>query len=325
MGYVDGPLDSVLAQVVGDEEELLRVRAWEVEESPEDLGYSLVKDWPNLPNGWRLGQVAGVAVDHLGHYYLYHRGEEAPPLICFDRAGEYIRSWGEGVFGRPHMAKCDGEGDIWLIDDGGHALYLHSMEGEVVRKLGTPRVPGEDGVHFNRPTDIAFGLNGGFYVSDGYGNRRVARFDAGLNFHGQWGSEGEGEGQFVLPHAITVGPKGRVYVADRTKWRVEIFSPEGVYLRQVDPHREALRTGLRPGRVLLHLRRHQREGDEDGCRGQDSGLLRLSRRGRGRARQRPRHSGGPEWRHPCRPPRWPGAAVREGLAIETRSCPINCQ
>jgi sugar lactone lactonase YvrE len=232
MGYVDGPLDIVLAQVVEDEEELLRVRAWQVEESPEDLGYSVVKGWPRLPTGWRLGQVAGVAADHLGHYYLYHRGKEAPPLICFDRSGAYVRSWGEGVFDRPHMAKCDGEGNIWLIDDGGHALYLYSTEGEVVGKLGTRGVPGEDGAHFDRPTDIALGLDGGFYVSDGYDNRRVARFDAGLGFLGQWGSEGEGEGQFVLPHAITVGPKGLVYVADCTKWRVEIFSHKGEYLKQ---------------------------------------------------------------------------------------------
>ena len=232
MSYVDGPLDSVLAQVVGDEEELLGVRAWEVEDSPLDLGYSVVRDWPKLPNGWRLGQNAGVAVDKLGHYYLYQRGREAPPLICFDRAGEYVRSWGKGAFGRPHMAKCDEGDNIWLIDDGGHALYLYSKEGAIMRKLGTRGVPGEDGAHFNRPTDIAFGLDGGFYVSDGYGNRRVARFDSGLNFLGQWGSEGEGEGQFVLPHAITVGPRGLVYVADRTKWRVEVFSPEGEYLRQ---------------------------------------------------------------------------------------------
>jgi sugar lactone lactonase YvrE len=130
------------------------------------------------------------------------------------------------------MAKCDEEDNIWLIDDGGHALYLYSKEGEVMRKLGTKGVPGEDGAHFNRPTDIAFGLDGGFYISDGYGNRRVARFDSELNFLGQWGSEGEGEGQFVLPHAITIGPRGLVYVADRTKWRVEIFSPGGEYLRQ---------------------------------------------------------------------------------------------
>jgi len=130
------------------------------------------------------------------------------------------------------MAKCDRDDNILLIDDGGHILYLYSPDGKLLRTLGTKGVKGEDGTHFNQPTDIAFGLRGEFYVSDGYGNRRVARFDKNLRFLGQWSSEGEGEGQFVLPHAITTDAEGLVYVADRTKWRVEVFSPEGNFLRQ---------------------------------------------------------------------------------------------
>lgn len=232
MEFVDGPLDEVLAEPADDEEALLRVRAWEVEESPADLGYTAVRGWPRLPRSWRLGQVAGVAVDAEGRYYVYHRGREAPPLICFDRRGRVIRSWGRGTYVRPHMAKCDGDGNVWLIDDGGHVLHLYTPEGEVLRTLGEKGVPGADGAHFNRPTDIAFGPGGDLYVSDGYGNRRVAHFDGDLRFLGQYGSEGEGEGQFVLPHAITTDDRGLVYVADRTKWRVEVFTPDGVFLRQ---------------------------------------------------------------------------------------------
>ena len=93
-------------------------------------------------------------------------------------------------------------------------------------------VRGEDGTHFSRPTDIAFGLREDLYVSDGYGNRRVAHFDENLRFVRQWGSEGEGKGQFVLPHAITTDSDGLVYVADRTKWRVQVFSSEGAFLHQ---------------------------------------------------------------------------------------------
>jgi DNA-binding beta-propeller fold protein YncE len=229
---VDGPSEEVLGAPVHDVETLLRVRAWEVEESPCDLGYETVKDWPRLPTGWWFGQVAGVATDAEGHYYVYHRGKEAPPLVCFNRKGEYIRSWGEGVYIRPHMAKCDEDGNIWLIDDGGHVLYLYTPEGELLKSLGVKGVPGEDSSHFHRPTDIAFGLNGEYYVSDGYGNKRVARFDEELKYLDQWGSEGVGVGQFVLPHAVTTDTEGLVYVADRNRWRVQIFSPEGRYLRQ---------------------------------------------------------------------------------------------
>ena len=229
---IDSPSEEVLGAPVRDQETLLDVRAWEVEESPADLGYRVVADWPKLPQGWRLGQVAGVAADRRGRYYLYHRGDEAPPLICFDREGEYLHSWGEGEYVRPHMVKCDGEDNVWLIDDNGHVLHLYTPEGELLKSLGTKGVPGEDGSHFDKPTDIAFGSDGGFYVSDGYGNKRVSRFDGDLGFLGQWGSEGVGEGQFVLPHAVTTDNEGLVYVADRNRWRVQIFSPEGDFLRQ---------------------------------------------------------------------------------------------
>jgi DNA-binding beta-propeller fold protein YncE len=227
---IDSPSKEVLEAKAKDTGELLNVRAWEVEESPTHLGYNVVGGWPRLPDGWELGQVAGVAADSEGRYYAFHRGDGAPPLICFDRAGEVIHSWGKGVFVRPHMVKCDEDDNIWAIDDNGHVLYLYSPEGEVLRTLGSKGVPGEDGSHFRDPTDIAFGRDGGFYVSDGYGNKRVARFDEGLKFRGQWGSEGVEPGQFVLPHAITTDEEGRVYVADRNRWRVHIFSPEGKLL-----------------------------------------------------------------------------------------------
>ena len=232
---IDSPSDEVLEAQASSTGELLTVRAWEVEESPTPLGYTVVKGWPNLPDGWMLGQVAGVATDSKGRYYVFHRGEGAPPLICFDREGEVIRSWGEGAFVRPHMVKCDGEDNIWAIDDNGHVLYLYSPEGEVLRTLGTKGAPGKDGSHFDKPTDIAYGLDGGFYVSDGYGNKRVAKFDEGLNFQAQWGSEGVEQGQFVLPHAITTDEEGLVYVADRNRWRVQVFSPGGE-LREMWTH-----------------------------------------------------------------------------------------
>ena len=236
MTFEDKPLEEVMVKPAKDVDMLLKVRAWEVKESPLDLGYVAVKTWPKLPPEWRMRDVAGVAVDSKGRYYVYHRAvgrfAGAPPFICFDRSGKPLRSWGEEAYVHPHMCKCDENDNIWLIDDGGHVLYLYSPEGRLLKTLGTKGVPGADATHFNKPTDIAFGLNGRLYVSDGYGNRRVAYFDQDLKFLGQWGSEGEGEGQFVLPHSITTDPDGLVYVADRTKWRIQIFSPDGKFLRQ---------------------------------------------------------------------------------------------
>jgi len=231
---MDEPLTEVLSSRAETVDSLLRVRAWEVTKSPTNLGYEIVPDWPNLPASWTLGPVAGVAVDSVGRYYVLHRGKQAPPLICFDRTGEVLRSWGEGEYQRPHMVKCDDDNNVWLIDDIGHILYLYSPEGTVLKTLGIKGVSGTDHTHFNQPTDIAFGLQGEFYVADGYGfgNKRVVRFDKNLQYLGEWGSEGEGKGQFILPHGITTDRKGWVYVADRNKWRVQIFNADGEFQDQ---------------------------------------------------------------------------------------------
>jgi hypothetical protein len=75
-------------------------------------------------------------------------------------------------------------------------------------------------------------MDGRFYVSDGYVNRRVVYFDNKLNYLGSWGTLGMGAGQFLLPHGIETDSHGLVYVADRTSWRVQIFTAEGDFLQQ---------------------------------------------------------------------------------------------
>lgn len=238
-GMIDGPPAEVLAKPAKDVDELLQLRAWEVTESPVDLGYHLVEDWPKLPlpDGMTFGTTvstgaSGAAADSQGNYYVYQRGPDVPALLCFDREGNLVRSWGESQFGRPHSVRCDKDDNVWLVNDVAHVCNLFSPTGQVLRTIGVSGVPGVDSRHFNRCTDIAFGLDGRFYVSDGYVNRRVVYFDNELNCLGSWGTLGMGPGQFLLPHGIETDAQGRVYVADRTSWRVQIFTPEGDFLRQ---------------------------------------------------------------------------------------------
>ena len=238
-GMIDGPSAEVLAKPAKDVDELLQLRAWEVTESPVDLGYHLVEDWPKLPlpEGMKFGTTvstgaSGAAADSQGNYYVYQRGPDVPALLCFDRDGNLVRSWGESQFGRPHSVRCDKNDNVWLINDVAHVCNLFSPTGQVLRTIGVSGVPGVDSRHFNRCTDIAFGLDGRFYVSDGYVNRRVVYFDNKLNYLGSWGTLGMGAGQFLLPHGIETDSHGLVYVADRTSWRVQIFTAEGDFLRQ---------------------------------------------------------------------------------------------
>ena len=102
------------------QEELLCTRAWEVKKSPTELGYKVIHDWEQLPEGWSLGPVAGVAADSEDRVYVFHRGQDAPPLLCFDSEGKFLFSWAHISFGRPHMVLCDTDDNVWLIDDGAH-------------------------------------------------------------------------------------------------------------------------------------------------------------------------------------------------------------
>lgn len=205
----------------------------------------LVREWPSLPSDSSLGQTVGVAVDSHNHVFVFHRsGREwvepfpsdsiaSPTVSMLDGdSGVVLNSWGDNRFIMPHGLSIDADDNVWLTDVGTHQVYKFSHDGELVLTLGEEGVPGDGPSHFDRPTDVAFGTNGDFYVSDGYRNTRVARFSGDGIFREEWGSPGTGPGAFRLPHGISVGTSNRVYVADRENSRVQIFDSEGVYIAE---------------------------------------------------------------------------------------------
>ena len=105
-------------------------------------------------------------------------------------------------------------------------------EERLLLKLGEARVGGWDATHFNQPTDIAISRDGAFYVSDGYVNSRVARFDRDGRFVSEWGRKGGAESQFSNPHGLALVPNGDVLVADRENSRVQLFTGTGTFIRQ---------------------------------------------------------------------------------------------
>src|SRR5947208_649476 len=98
--------------------------------------------------------------------------------------------------------------------------------------LGEAGVAGDDEKHSGRPTDIAWLPDGTFFVSDGYVNTRVAKFDKSGKFLMTWGTKGTGPGQFNLPHSIDIDRNRKVYVADRSNSRIQIFDENGKFLDQ---------------------------------------------------------------------------------------------
>ena len=196
----------------------------------ERLPYTVDANWPQLPAGWNLQETPGVAVDANDHVYVFHRGEY--PIIELTRDGRVVRSWGEGMFIRPHAIRVDPRGAIWVVDNDTHQVLKMDPFGRVRMVMGRKGQSGEGPDLFNRPTDVAFAEDGSFYVSDGYGNSRVAKFSADGTFITAWGQKGDAPGQFDLPHTVVVGPSGRVYVGDRENYRLQVFDADGGFIEQ---------------------------------------------------------------------------------------------
>src|SRR5437762_493672 len=81
-------------------------------------------------------------------------------------------------------------------------------------------------------TEMIAHPNGDLYVTDGYRNARVHRFTRDGRLVKSWGAPGRGEGQFHLPHSIAYDDEGKIYVADRSNKRIQIFTPDGEFLGQ---------------------------------------------------------------------------------------------
>ena len=201
----------------------------QLQEPLPKLNYDMIPDFFQLPPGEHLVEPAGVAINSKGHIYVFHRGKH--PLMEFDSSGKFVRSIADDLFVTAHMLRVDPEDNIWTTDVGSHVVLKLSPEGRVLLALGRMRIPGDDVLHFNQPTDVAWDRDGSIYVIDGYGNLRVLKFDKyGRPLFG-WGMKGTAPGQFDTPHTIVVDGD-LVYVGDRENARIQIFDRNGQFLRQ---------------------------------------------------------------------------------------------
>ena len=186
---------------------------------------------PNtMPEGWGFGRVSAVATDSNNQVFVFHRGDVADPIVVFDSEGNYLRSFGRGMFNNEHGLRIDRHDNVWVTDNGDHQVLKFSNDGELLMTLGIKGEAGTTDETFDRPADISFGLNDELYVADGYGNSRVVKYDAEGNFVTTWGTPGSGPGEFDLVHSVAVDSQGRVYASDRENNRIQIFDENGELL-----------------------------------------------------------------------------------------------
>lgn len=206
-----------------------------------DYSYEVIRDFVKSPDGEPFGLISRVAADDEDRIYVFQRRD--PPVVVFDaKTGKHLASWGTGAVTDPHGLKIVGD-TVYTTDRSDSVAKSFSLDGKVKLSLGTRGQHSDTGRvenwlveraagPFNHPTEMMAHPNGDIYVTDGYRNARVHRFTGDGRLVKSWGTPGKGEGQFHLPHSIAFDPDGRLYVADRSNKRIQIFSPEGDFLGQ---------------------------------------------------------------------------------------------
>jgi DNA-binding beta-propeller fold protein YncE len=258
---------------------------------PSDRGAAQVPvfevdaSWPKVPEKWRLGDASSIGIDANDNVYVLHRprtlkpgAPAAPAILVFDAAGNFLRAWGGAGAGfewpeREHGIHVDYKGNVWVGGNncaaralpglkpvGDDQLLKFTPAGKLVMQIGrsSQSKGNADTRNLHQPADVwVHRKTNELFVADGYGNHRVAVFDADSGaFKRMWGAfgnppvdkdecpppslkavpEGPGPAQFSIVHAIRVSNDGFVYVADRENRRVQVFTLDGKYLNQLVRH-----------------------------------------------------------------------------------------
>ena len=209
--------------------------------------YQAIDGWAKMPAGRYWGSTSAVDIDPDGRsIWVAERcggnscaNSDLPVVLKFNQDGDLVRSFGSGMFVFPHGFHVDFEGNVWVTDgrsgDGkGNQVIKFSPEGEVLLTLGEPGVTGTGPGEFNQPSDVHVAPNGNIFVADGHGGRnsnsRIQKFDSEGNFLMEWGERGSEPGQFGVPHGLAMDSQGRLFVADRSNNRIQIFTQDGELL-----------------------------------------------------------------------------------------------
>ena len=221
-----------------------------------EIPFDAPADYFQYPAEMNLGEVTGVATNSQGHVFILSRsnntgnvfGGAATQLFEFDDNGQFVREIGRGVYGFAfgHNVRVDRDDNIWVVDKGSNMVMKFNPIGHVTMVFGRRAEATEEHVYpdrskatvpvdgmFNQPTDVAWDSDGNIYVSDGYVNSRVAKYDSSGTWVKSWGERGYAHGEFNIPHNIAVDYRDRIYVADRANGRIQVFDTDGSFIKEI--------------------------------------------------------------------------------------------
>jgi len=236
-----------------------------------------------LPNAMINGDIASVTVDARDHVWIVHRPRTiredertvgipgkpdeaeccraAPSVIEYDTEGKMVQAWGgpsaDGKYDWPtseHGISVDHKDNVWICGNSGNQCLKFTRDGKFLMQIGKPvkDTNSHDTAHLNRPAEaVVWPATNEVFIADGYGNRRVAVFDADTGaFKRMWGAygkepddsvkesapetraKGPPSTQFDTVHGIKIAKDGTVYASDRGNNRIQAFTIDGKFLKE---------------------------------------------------------------------------------------------
>ncbi len=223
-----------------------------------EIPFDSVPNFLKLPPDMYLGEASGVAVNSKKHVFVFSRGNTTGPayaataaqILEFAPDGKFVREIGHNLYAWSfaHAIRVDKDDNLWAVDKGSDMIIRFNPEGRVTMVFGRKKEASDEGAEawkhprpplpavngqFRQPTDVTWDTQGNIFISDGYINSRVAKFDKNGDWVKQWGTPGSGPGEFNTPHSIASDAKGNIYVADRGNRRIQVFDPDGTFLREI--------------------------------------------------------------------------------------------
>lgn len=204
-----------------------------------EIPYDSVPNFIKMPPGLYMGEGIGVATSSKGHVFVFTRSGESR-VFEFDQNGNFVKEFGANsyAFAFAHAVRVDKDDNVWTVDEGTNIVIKWSPDAKILMVLGkrpdpidqVAMMPGTapfSGANrpysFHRPTDIAWDPQGNIFISDGYTDSRVVKYDKNGRFIKSAGTRGNGPLQFNTPHTIAVDARGNVYVGDRGNSRIVVL------------------------------------------------------------------------------------------------------